>query len=232
MDLNDADLVAWIFKTLNMTPSKYNFQEAVEEQLEGSMLGLMKAGYTPTTCKNLSVERYLGKNHDAPKQVARFQEALKPLYIACHFDGEILKDYMSNRATHFFMAFDAGDRCVAAASCELLTDPNTFYVRFLCSAKACKGAGSYLMTAIETFARDTLTVPSISLYSTPKAAEFYRKIGMVPAKINNNTYMYVQNTDPDAHARRRAKGGTFMKSLPKGRQNASNNNPRAQKRQK
>ena len=77
---------------------------------------------------------------------------------------------------------NGGDDVIGAATCQVVD--RTLVVKFLCSSRSCKGAGSFVMGILEKFARSR-ALDRIKLTSNVRAREFYTKIGYVADGRNN-----------------------------------------------
>lgn len=78
---------------------------------------------------------------------------------------------------------DGGNDVIGAATCQVVD--RTLVVKFLCSSRSCKGAGSFVMGIIEKFAMARALL-RIKLTSNARARDFYTKIGYAPNGRNNN----------------------------------------------
>lgn len=131
-------------------------------------------------CKNLSVH-HVDTRKKSQYNAAHIANVIERDLKVCTFSDNILHDFISGTATDFFFAFDSDGTCVAGASVDLFSHVNggtMLYVNYLCSSKKCSGAGSILMKAMETFAKDNGML-FVGLTSTPKSRTFYPKLGYV-----------------------------------------------------
>jgi GNAT superfamily N-acetyltransferase len=128
-------------------------------------------------CTNPFIERYDTSTMDLFN--AEVAEVAIHELGKCKYADKLEQDLQESSADAFFFAFDGvTEECIAGASVVLDTLSLGFYIRYLCSAKKCDGAGSFLVHAMEEAAKRE-GYKHVGLYSDKNAVEFYRKMGYV-----------------------------------------------------
>ena len=103
------------------------------------------------------------------------------MQFKCGFAHNILDNIRDKNGIQVFVI--RRDTVLAAATCR--RGSHTLFVKFLCSSKLCKGAGTMVMLAIEKYAA-MLGSKRVRLESTSNARQFYYKVGYDDNSNDNN----------------------------------------------
>lgn len=103
----------------------------------------------------------------------------------CKYSNGINKMARIGGALSFFVIGQGTRSVLGAAACKWHKKEDTMYIEYLCSARACKGAGTIAMRVIEKYAK-LHGIRRIRLISAPDAKQFYKKIGYDTNSQNEN----------------------------------------------